>query len=231
MACETLGSHWVSAAQRRAMVRVLREELGRTSDSARLLQFARRWLYEHRMSILRARELRTEIAKAIGTHKRQLACTIGGGVEPALLDEWRTTLTRPRERGTTVQGRPWAAPVKHSSRQIERVELLRRLGVERHLREISDAIVRRYARRLAARAAAVAARIAEPARTIELACFLHYCLLVSTDRLLLMVRRRMADLWRMAAVGVDAMLTEWVRLCSLLPALQLRFSRNTDYDA
>ena len=121
MACETLGSHWVSAAQRRAMVRVLREELGRTSDSARLLQFARRWLYEHRMSILRARELRTEIAKAIGTHKRQLACTIGGGVEPALLDEWRTTLTRPRERGTTVQGRPWAAPAKHSSRQIEEV--------------------------------------------------------------------------------------------------------------
>jgi hypothetical protein len=35
---------------------------------------------------------------------------------------------------------------------------------------------------------------------------------VSTDHLLLMVRRRVADLWRTAAVGVDAQLTDWARL-------------------
>ncbi len=45
-----------------------------------------------------------------------------------------------------------------------------------------------------------------------MACFLRHCLLVSTDRLLLMVRRRVADLWRIAAVGVDAKLTDWARL-------------------
>lgn len=39
----------------------------------------------------------------------------------------------------------------------------------------------------------MAARIAEPARMIEVACFLRHCLLVSTDRLLLMVR---AEGWR-----------------------------------
>ncbi len=216
LACETLGFHWLSQAQRRALMRVLREELARTRDRARLLQFARGWLYEHRLIVPRERELRTMIAKAIRAHETQLARTIVGAVDPALLGEWRTILTRPRESGATVQSWLWAAPAKHSSRQIEevleRVELLRQLGVERHLRELSDAIVRRYARRLAARAPAVAARIAEPARTIEVACFLRHCLLVSTDRLLLMVRRRVADLWRIAAAGVDAKLTDCARL-------------------
>ena len=216
VACAVLGFRWLSDAQRRALKRVLREELARTSDRTRLLQFARRWLYEHRLIVPRERELRTMIAKAIRAHEVQLARGIVETVNPPLLARWRSTITEPRESGTTVQSWLWAAPAKHSSRQIEevleRVELLRQLGVERHLRELSDAIVRRYARRLAARAAAVAARIAEPARTIEVACFLRYCLLVSTDRLLLMVRRRVADLWRMAAVGVDAKLTDWARL-------------------
>ena len=54
-----------------------------------------------------------------------------------------------------------------------------------------------------------------PALKIALALqigFLRHCLLVSTDRLLLMVRRRVADLWRIAAVGVDVKLTDWARL-------------------
>jgi hypothetical protein len=84
--------------------------------------------------------------------------------------------------------------------------------VDRHLTDLPDAIVRRYARRLGGRAPAVAARIAEPTRTIEVACFLRYCLLTTTDQLLLMVRRRVADLWRTVAVGVDAKLADWARL-------------------
>ncbi len=65
VACETLGFHWLSEAQRRALKRVLRDELARTSNRQRLLQFARRWLYEHRLIVLRERDLRTMIAKAI----------------------------------------------------------------------------------------------------------------------------------------------------------------------
>jgi len=33
-------------------------------------------------------------------------------------------------------------------------------------------------------------------RTVEAACFLRYCLLAATDQLILMVRRRVAELWR-----------------------------------
>ena len=55
VACETLGFHWLSEAQRRALKRVLREELARTRDRARLLQFARGWLYQHRLIVPRER--------------------------------------------------------------------------------------------------------------------------------------------------------------------------------
>ena len=178
-------------------MRVLRAELTRTSDRQRLLQFARRWLYEHRLIVLRERDLQMMISKAIRQHEAGLARTIVEAVDSLLLAQWRATMTRPHERGTTVQSWLWATPAKHSSRQIEevieRIELLTALGVDRHLTDLPDAILRRYARRLAARAPAVAARIAEPARTIEVACFLRYCLLTQTDHLLLMVRRRVVS--------------------------------------
>jgi len=85
----------------------------------------------------------------------------------------------PRESGATLQSWLWAPPAKHSTRQIE--ELLRR-----------------YARRLANRPPSIGARIKEPLRIIESAYFLRYCMLIGTDRLLLMVRRRVAaaaDAW------------------------------------
>jgi hypothetical protein len=138
-------------------------------------------MYEHRLIVLRERDLRMMIIRAIRQHEAGLARTIVEAVDPLLLARWRATVTRPHERGTTVQSWLWAAPAKHSSRQIEevieRIELLTALGVDRHLTDFPDAILRRYARRLAARAPAVAARVAEPVRTIEIACFLRYCLL------------------------------------------------------
>jgi hypothetical protein len=118
VACETLGFHWLSEAQRRALVRVLRGELTRTSDRQRLLQFARRWLYEHRLIVLRDRDLRTMIIKAIREHEAGLG-----------------------------------------------IELLTALGVDRHLTDLPDSIVRRYARRLAARAPAVAWPATRPSST------------------------------------------------------------------
>jgi TnpA family transposase len=216
VACETLGFHWLSEAQRRALVRVLRDELARTSDRGRLLQFARHWLYEHRLIVLRERDLRSMIVKAIRQYEAALARSIVKAVDPELRSRWLATLTQPHDNGATMQSWLWAAPAKHSTRQIEevleRIQVLSTLGVDQHLVQLPDAIVRRYARRLGARAPAIAARIAEPARTIEVACFLRYCLLTTTDHLLLMVRRRVADLGGTAAAGVDAKLADWARL-------------------
>ena len=164
LACAVLGFHSITEAQRRALVRAINAELSRTSDRHRLLQFARRWLYERKQIIPRERELRRYIAKAIAQHEATLVREIIEAIDPALLAQWKSTITQPREDGATVQSWLWAPPAKHSTRQIdqvlERIELLTSLKVDQHLAELPEAIVRRYARRLASRAPAVAARIA-----------------------------------------------------------------------
>src|SRR5207253_1429692 len=108
--------------------------------------------------------------------------------------------------GLTHQSWLWAAPARHSTRQIsevlERTNWLYGLDVHKCLGTLPDLIVRRYARRLASRPPSAGAKIKEPARTVEVACFLRYCLLTATDQLILMVQRRVADLWRHAAAGV-----------------------------
>jgi hypothetical protein len=55
------------------LARILRDELTRTSDRQRLLRCARRWLYEHRMIVLRERDLRMMIIKAIRQYEAELA--------------------------------------------------------------------------------------------------------------------------------------------------------------
>ena len=216
LACAVLGFHSIIEAQRRALVRAINAELSRTSDRHRLLQFARRWLYERKQIIPRERELRRYIAKAIDQHEATLVREIIKAIDPALLAQWKSTITQQREDGATVQSWLWAPPAKHSTRQIdqvlERIELLTSLKVDQHLAELPEAIVRRYARRLASRAPAVAARIAEPTRTLEVACFLRYCLMIGTDHLLWMVRRRVADLWRRASEQADACRADYERL-------------------
>jgi Domain of unknown function (DUF4158) len=142
LACETLGFHWLSEPRRRALVRVLRDELARTTDRQRLLQFARRWLYEHQLIVLRERDLRTMIAKAIRSHEAALARGIHDALDPLLLAQWHATITQPHDSGATLQSWLWAAPAKHSTRQIEeileRIEVLYRLGVDRHLIDASS---------------------------------------------------------------------------------------------
>src|SRR5882672_9122117 len=99
--------------------------------------------------------------RAIREREAGLARTIVEGVDPPLLAQWRAAVTQSHQSGTTVQSWLGEAPAKHSSRQIEevleRIEWLTALGVDRHLTDLPDLIVRRYARRLTARAPAVAA--------------------------------------------------------------------------
>jgi hypothetical protein len=62
---------------------------------------------------------------------------------------------KPREASLTTQSWLWAPPAKHSTRQIEelleRIDTLYQLGVQDHLGYATDALLRRYARRLASR--------------------------------------------------------------------------------
>lgn len=201
LACEVLGFRWLSEPQRRALVGALRQELTRTRDRQRLLGFARRWLYDHQL-IMHDRALRSIIVRATRQYEAALARIVHAGIDSDLLDRWREPLVTRRVAGLSQQSWVWAAPAKHSPWQIEelldRIEILYEPDVHRQWVTVPHDLLRRYARRLANRLPSISARIKEPLRTIETAFFLRHCLLIGTDRVLLMVRRRVADLWRRA---------------------------------
>jgi TnpA family transposase len=168
----------------------------------------REWLYKNKLVIVHERAIRTLIAAALAQLEVETGTAIAASVDPATLDRWRASVSELRPDGQTQQSWLWAAPAKHSTRQIsevlERIDLLYTLDVHKHLADIPDLILRRYARRLVSRPPSAGAKIKEPARTVEVACFLRYCLFTTTDQLILMVQRRIADLWRQAAADVPA---------------------------
>jgi TnpA family transposase len=165
-------------------------------------------LYKNKLVIVHERAIRTLIAAALAQLEVETGTAIAASVDPATLDRWRASVSELRPDGQTQQSWLWAAPAKHSTRQIsevlERIDLLYTLDVHKHLADIPDLILRRYARRLVSRPPSAGAKIKEPARTVEVACFLRYCLFTTTDQLILMVQRRIADLWRQAAADVPA---------------------------
>ena len=206
MACDSLGVGRMREHQRRALVRALRDEVQRSGDSDQLLVFARTWLYQQKLLIPHTRALRAIVAAALIAFESATHKAIATNVPNSLLERWRAALSTVRSDGQSMQSWLWAAPAKHSTRQItealERIEALYALDVQRHLRDFSDWTLARFARRLAGRSPSVSARIKEPSRTVEAACFLRYCLLSTTDQLLLMVQRRISDIGRTAANAV-----------------------------
>jgi hypothetical protein len=99
---------------------------------------------------------------------------------------------------------------------FERIEFLLELGVDRALGDVDVLVVRRYARRRSARSPSVSARIREPVRSVEVACFLRQSLLSGTDHWILMVQRRVVDLWRHCAEGVRSPVDWAARYAALL---------------
>ena len=206
VACEALRFRWMSEHQRRALVRLLGDEVSRCADRDQLLVVARHWLYEHRLLIVHDRAIRTLIAAALVHLEAETAAQIRAEVQPGVLERWCQAVAHPHTTGQTRQSWLWAPPAKHSTRQIsevlERIDWLYGQEVHKSLGQLPDLLVRRYARRMASRPPSAGAKIKEPGRTVEVACFLRYCLLSATDQLILMVQRRVADLWRQAAASL-----------------------------
>ena len=99
VACEVLGFRPVTELQRRALVRALRQELTRTADRLRLLVFARSWLYEHKLILIRDRDLHSTILSATRQYEAALAKSIHAAVDDTLLERWRKALVISRESG------------------------------------------------------------------------------------------------------------------------------------
>ena len=90
----------LSEHHRRGLVRVMREELTRTDDPQRVLGFARRWLYDHRLIIVHERRLRAMISTARRQHEAELGRRIADSVstpEPCRPTPRRSTETRQQQ--------------------------------------------------------------------------------------------------------------------------------------
>ena len=74
------------------------------------------------------------IAAAIAQFEPQLVESIRASLDSSTLACWHQAIASPHRSGLTVQNWLWAAPAKHSTRQIgemfERIEFLRELRVE-----------------------------------------------------------------------------------------------------
>src|SRR3546814_8980345 len=121
------------------------------ADRDQLLVFARRWLYQSKILILRDRDIRVLVTAALGQLEEETAKTIAASVLPEQLVRWRDAMAALRPDGQTQQSWLWSAPAKHSTKQIgevfERIELLYALNVHKHLDALAGLLVRRYARR------------------------------------------------------------------------------------
>jgi len=111
--------------QRRALVRILREEVARGADRERLLLHARHWLYEHRLLIVHERVIRGLMATALTELEAVTAKAIRAAVPAGTLSRWASALNTIRPDGQHCQSWLWGAPAKHSTRQI--VEVLERI--------------------------------------------------------------------------------------------------------
>ena len=103
LACDVLHFRSLRERERRALVRAIQDELTRTTDRERLAGFARHWLVERRLIVIRARDLYSMIAAAVRQYETALAKSIQASVEVGLLERWRQTLTAPHASGLTTQ--------------------------------------------------------------------------------------------------------------------------------
>jgi hypothetical protein len=74
-------------AQRRALVRTLRRELRQTADRRRLLAYARQWLYDRKLLVMREKDLRAIISAALRQFKAKLGRTIQADAGTTVLEQ------------------------------------------------------------------------------------------------------------------------------------------------
>src|SRR5574338_651445 len=203
VAADLLGFSRMTEHQRRALVRYLRTQVATEFNRDRLILNVKEWLYGNKLIIEHDRSLRSIIDTEARTHEGELAQTIRDSVGNEQLQNWSDALTRDRDNGESLQQWLWDSPRRQSvtqlSQQFERVALLSGLGAATQpLNCLSDHARRHFAAALAGRPPSASARIGEPRRTIEVACFIQMALYSATDTLMAMTRQAIVDLWNSA---------------------------------
>lgn len=203
-AIELLGFTALAERQEWMLTARLREE-ARTATSVDLMvDYARDWLFERKLLIPSGRRLRDLARRALVDVETELHASVVAAVPETLRQRWLQELSKEPRRGgrATVewlhQG-PRRGPRKGLEAQLEKREYLKELKVPDYpLDDIGIEKQRFYARRMRRRRPSRLHELAEPRRTLEIACFLRVALLQTTDAILHMTRQRTADIVREA---------------------------------
>jgi TnpA family transposase len=203
-----LGRSELTPHAERGLVAYLRREAAAVFDPAELMARARAWLVEHDYLLPRERDIR-HLMIAAQRHHEQILFRIITATVLSGRESWVPRLLAPIEEGE-VSRREWLAAVPSSkaakglAEQIEKIGFLKELGGDRLvLPDLPLTGLEHFAKRMMARKPVALARIRDPYRTIEVACFLRLMLLRLTDGSLTLLDHQIAALWRGARERVE----------------------------
>jgi hypothetical protein len=195
--------------RKRVLLTQLRAAAKTTLSTDRLLQHARRWLYDTRILIPAERTLRAVARRAESDCERAMLELIGDTIPATVRSSWLAELLREHPPYETTLDWVQRPPGKRSKKALDQVMakigFLHQLGVDQYsLGGISLEQQRAYARRVRRRRPAKWRRVKEPRRTLELVCFVRISLMQLTDVFLSMASMQGAAIFRKATEEVLA---------------------------
>ena len=210
VAMEALGFRHLTDHAERGLTAHLRRSAEATFSGEALTAVARVWLYEHGYVLPGDRRVADGVRAALRHAEQALSRQITAQFPAETTANWVKRLTAFREDEAVsvlewLRDPPHRAGRRDIAEHVQRAQLLRELGADDgDWRDITEARLYHYARAMLRRKPAALRRLREPRRTVELACFLRWQLLQSTDTLLDLADHRIADLWRAARDRVEA---------------------------
>ena len=229
VAMDALGFRHLMERAERGLTASLRRSAEATFSGDALIRMARVWLYKRGYVLPADKRVRLLVGAALRHAEHTLCRRIAAKFDSQTVAGWIKKPTTPKE-GTTVTVLEWLRYPPHRvgrrdiADYVERAQTLRELGADRDdWADIAEARLYHYARVMLRRKPAALRRLREPRRTVELACFLRWQLLRSTDTLLDLADHRIVDLWRAAREHVEAAvslkLTSYQRVIATVIAL------------
>jgi TnpA family transposase len=184
-AIQFLDFHPFTEHRQRMLGRRMRSEAHQTFTIPRLVEFAKRWLYDRRVLIPADRLLRALARRAYAHSEQALVDAIHRQIPAQVLTSWHEALLRPRQDGlSTLEWlpRPPRRKLRGLKEQLEKVACLKALHVDAYaLDDLRLERQRDDARDLHRRRAARFRDVKNPRRTLEMVCFRRITLLQTTD--------------------------------------------------
>lgn len=198
---EHLGLSEMGAGGQAGLVKYLNQQAIAELDPVILLQQARIWLRQSNYLQPGQREVRDIVSRVVAKREKRIFNALEASAPE--LDQWLPTLIE--EVRPNVSRLEWlcSGPRRKSlaalEDQVAKISLLRALGAGRFdLAGLPDAGQLRYAGRVRLTRASKLARLADPARTISIACFLEHQLRLQTDSAIDLFNHIVNDLVRRA---------------------------------